>query len=82
MIYDDRCKSLTTPFKMKSSGSIIYITKLQAKCNRMGWHIGTQQITKFTNSLGTMINIISVNGQISMVKLQMEYKDFFKTGGA
>jgi hypothetical protein len=49
MIYEDGCESLTTPFEMKSSGTIIYIPELQAKSNRMGWHVGTQQITKFAN---------------------------------
>ena len=38
---------LTTFFEMKSNGTVIYITELQAKCNRMGWHTGTQQIPKF-----------------------------------
>jgi hypothetical protein len=32
--------------------------------------------------LGTMINIISEYGQISMAKLQTECKDFSKSGGA
>ena len=82
MIYEDGCESLTTPFKMKSSSTLIYITKLQAKSNRMGWHVGTQQITKFANDSGTMINIISEYGQISMAKLQTECKDFLKAGGA
>ncbi len=36
MIYKDGCESLTTPFKMKSSSTVIYITELQAKSNRMG----------------------------------------------
>jgi hypothetical protein len=70
MIYEDGCESLNTPLKMKTSGTVIYITKLQAKSNRMGWHVGTQQITKFANNLGTMINIISEYGQISMAKLR------------
>ena len=74
MMYEDGCESLTTPFKMKSSGTVIYITELQAKSNRMGWHVGTQQITKFANNSGTMINIISEYGQISMAKLQTECK--------
>jgi hypothetical protein len=69
MIHEDSCETLITPFEMKSSVTIIYITKLQAKSNRMGWHIGTQQITEFANNLGTMINIISEYGQISMAKL-------------
>jgi hypothetical protein len=49
-IYEDGCEPLTTPFEMKSSGTVICITKLQAKSNRMGWHVGTQQITKFANN--------------------------------
>ncbi len=59
MIYEDGCETLTTPFEMKSRGTVIYTTELQAKSNRMGWHVGTQQITKFANDSGTMINIIS-----------------------
>jgi len=45
MIYEDGCESLTMSFDMKSNGTVIYITELQAKCNRMGWHTGTQQIS-------------------------------------
>jgi hypothetical protein len=67
---------------MKSSGTVIYITKLEAKCNRMGWPVGTQQITKFTNDSGSMINIISEYGQISMATLQMGCEDFLKAVGA
>ena len=68
MIYEDGCESLTTLFDMKSNGTVIYITELHAKCNHMGWHTGSQQITKFPNDAGTMINIISKYGQITMSK--------------
>jgi hypothetical protein len=34
-------------FDMKSSGTVVYTTELQAKCVRMGWHMGTQQIINF-----------------------------------
>ena len=44
MIYKDGCELLTTPFKMKPSTTVIYITELQAKSNCMDWHVGTQQI--------------------------------------
>jgi hypothetical protein len=74
MIYKDGCEALTMPFKMKSSGTVIYITELQAKSNRMGWHVGTQQITKFANDLGSMINIISEYVQISMATLQTGWR--------
>ncbi len=82
MIYEDGCESLTTPFKMKSSGTVIYITELQANRNCMDWHVGTQQVTKFANNSGAMINIISEYSQISMAKLQTECEDFLKAGGA
>ena len=35
MIYEDGCESHTMPFEMKYSIIVIYITKLQAKSNRM-----------------------------------------------
>ena len=54
MIYKDGCESLTTSFDMKSNGTVIYITEFQAKCNRMGWHSGTQQIAKFPNDSGAI----------------------------
>ena len=76
MIYEDGCESLTMPFDMKSNGTVIYIMELQAKCNRMGWHSGTQQITKFQNDSGIMINIVSEYGQITMSKLQHECETF------
>ena len=58
MIYDEGCKKLTTQFDMKLSVTVVYITELQAKCVKMGWHMGTQQIIYFTNTAGSTINII------------------------
>jgi hypothetical protein len=69
MIYEDDSETLTTPFKMKSNSTVIYITELQAKCSCMGWHSGTQQITNFPNDSGTLINIVSEYDQITMTKL-------------
>ncbi len=40
-IYNEGCKKLTTEFDMKSGGTVVYTTKLQAKCIKMGWHMGT-----------------------------------------
>jgi hypothetical protein len=82
MIYEDGWESLTTPFDMKSNGTVIYITEFQAKCNRMGWHSGTQQITKFPNNAGAMINVISEYGQITTAKLQTECESFCLSNGA
>ncbi len=36
MIYNKGCEKLTTDFDMKSSGTIVYTTELQAKCVKMG----------------------------------------------
>jgi hypothetical protein len=69
-IYNEGCKKLTTEFDMKSRGTIIYTTKLQAKCVNMGWHIGTQKIINFTNAAGSTINIVHQYGPINMVTLQ------------
>jgi hypothetical protein len=81
MMYEDGCEILTTPFEMKSNSTVIYIKELQAKCNRMGWHSGTQQITKFPNDSGTSINIVSEYGQITITKLQTECKTFCLSTG-
>ncbi len=35
-IYNEGCEKLTTEFDMKSSGTVVYTTKLQAKCVKMG----------------------------------------------
>ena len=58
MVYDEGRKALTAPFDMKSNGTVVYITELQAKCIKMGWSTGAQQITHFTNAAGVVINII------------------------
>jgi hypothetical protein len=83
MIYKDGCETLTTPFEMKSNGTVIYITvtELQAKCNHRGWHSGTQQITKFPNDSGMSINIVSEYGQITMSKLQTKCETFCLSTG-
>jgi hypothetical protein len=82
LIYQEGCKALTTPFKMKSNESVIYTTELQAKSNKMGWGIGSQQITKFVNSDGNTINIIDWNDQIDTAVLQAGCKSFCKLGGS
>jgi hypothetical protein len=50
LIYNEGCEKLTTEFDMKLSGTVVYTTKLQAKCVKMGWHMGTQQIINFANA--------------------------------
>ncbi len=57
-IYNKGCNKLTTEVDMKLSGTVVYTTELQAKCNKMGWHMGTQKIINFTNAAGSTINIV------------------------
>ncbi len=82
MIYDEGCKKLTTQFDMKLSVTVVYITELQAKCVKMGWHIGTQKIINFTNAAGSTINVIHQFGQINTTTLQAQCKVFCKSTGA
>jgi hypothetical protein len=63
-IYNEGCEKLTTEFDMKLSGTVVYITELQSKCIKMGWHMGTQQIINFTNAAESTINIIHQYRQI------------------
>jgi hypothetical protein len=81
-IYNEVCKKLTTEFDMKWSGTVIYTTKLQAKCVKMGWHMGTQQIINFTNAAGSTIDIVHQYGQINTATLQAQCKVFCKSTGA
>ncbi len=57
-IYNKGCEKLTTEFDVKLSGTVFYTTELQAKCVKMGWHMGIQQIINFTNAAGSTINIV------------------------
>jgi hypothetical protein len=82
MIYNKGCEKLTTEFDMKLSGTVVYTTKLQAKCIKMGWHMGTQQIINFTNAAGLTINIVYQYGQINKATLQAQCKIFCKSTGA
>ncbi len=82
MIYHEGCKKLTTEFNMKLSGTILYTTELQAKCVKMGWHKGNQQIINFTNAARSTINIVHQYGQINMAMLQAQCKVFCKSTGA
>ncbi len=66
---------------MKASGTVIYTTELQAKCVKMGWHMGTQQIINFTNAAGSTINIVHQCRQINMVTLQTQCEVFCKNTG-
>jgi hypothetical protein len=82
MIYDEGCKKLTTEFDMKSSGTVVYTTKLQANWVKMRWHMGTQQIINFTNAAGSTINIVHQYGQIDAGMLKAQCKVFCKSTGA
>jgi hypothetical protein len=68
-IYSDGCKKLTTELDMKLSGTVVYTTKLQAKCVKTGWHMGAQQIINFTNATGSTNNIDHQYGQINTATL-------------
>jgi cell division protein FtsB len=80
-IYNEGCEKLTTEFDMKSSGTAIYTTEIQAKCVKMGWHMGTQQIINFTNAAGFTINIVNQYGQITTATLQAQCEVFCKSTG-
>ena len=84
MVYDEGCKALTTPFDMKSNGTVVFITELQAKCVKMGWSTGCQQITHFDNSATPpkRINIIDEYGQIDVPTLLTACKVFCDSAGA
>ena len=81
-IYNEGCQKLTTEFDMKLSGTVIYTTKLQAKCVKMGWHMGTQQIINFANAAGSTINIVHQYRQINTATLQAQCEVFCKSTGA
>ncbi len=81
MIYNEGCKKLTTEFDMKLSGTVVFTTELQAKCIKMGWRMGTQQIINFTNATGSTINIVYQYRQINMVMLQTQCEVFCKNTG-
>jgi hypothetical protein len=73
-IYDKSCKILTLEFDMKSNRTVIYSTELQAKCNKIGWNVGTQQIINFMNTTDSSINAIHQYGQIDAATLQTQAK--------
>jgi hypothetical protein len=80
-IYNEGWEKLTTEFDMKSSGTVVYTTELQATCVKMGWHMGTQQIINFTNAAGSTINIFHQYRQIDTATLQTQCKIFCKSTG-
>jgi hypothetical protein len=81
-IYNKGCEKLTTEFDMKSSGTIVYTTKLQTKCVKMGWLMGTQQIINFTNAAGLTINNVHQYRQIDTATLKAQCEVFCKSTGA
>jgi hypothetical protein len=81
-IYNEGCEKLTTEFDMKLSGTVVYTTELQAKCVKMGWHMGTQKIINFIYAAGSTINIVHQHGQINTTTLQVQCKVFCKSTGA
>jgi hypothetical protein len=81
-LHGEECEKLTTEFDIKSGGTVVYITELQAKCVKMGWHMGTQQIINLTNAADSIINTIHQYGQINFITLQAQCKVFCKSTGA
>jgi hypothetical protein len=82
MVYDEGRKALTTPFDMKSNGTVVYITELQAKSTKMGWSTGTQQITHFNNAAGVLVDVIEQYGQIDRATLLTRCEAFCAATGA
>jgi hypothetical protein len=82
MIYKEGYAALTSTFDIKSGSTVVYITELQAKCTKMGWLTGTQQITHFVNADGATINVINQYGQINFSLLRTKCESFCKVGGA
>jgi hypothetical protein len=78
-IYNEGCEEFATEFDMKSSGTVVYTTKLRDKCVKMGWHMGTQQIIIFTNVAGSTINIVHQYRQINTATLQTQCEVFCKS---
>jgi hypothetical protein len=81
-IYNEGWEKLTTELDMKLSGTVVYTTELQAKCVKMGWHMGTQKIINFTNAAGSTINIVHQYRQINTAMLQAQCKVFCMSTGA
>jgi hypothetical protein len=81
-IYNEGCEKLITEFNMKLSGTVVYTTELQAKCVKMGWHMGTQPIILFANPAGLTINIVHQYRQIDTAVLQAQCKVFCESTGA
>ena len=80
-VYDQGIKTLTKEFDMKPKSTVVFLQAFQQRCTKIGWSEGNKNITKFTNTSGKAINLISQYGQIGAATLKTECEQFAKPGG-
>jgi hypothetical protein len=73
-------KALTNGFVMTPDQTLVFIKAFSCRAIVMGWTKGTKQITTFTNSAVTQINLIKYYSQINKATLKTVCERFYKAG--
>jgi hypothetical protein len=81
-IYKQGCNKLTNDegFAMSPSITAAFVKTFENCCTIMGWNRGAQNVTKFTNQSGVVINIVKNHGCIDKPTLKIACKPFCHPG--
>ena len=63
-IFDAGCASLPTKYNLRQAGLVVFVRELQDRARTQGWSAGAQNITRYLNSDGVEVDIITAYGLI------------------
>ena len=81
-IFDAGCASLPTKYNLGQAGLVVFVRELQDRARTQGWSAGAQNITRYRNSDGVEIDIITAYGLIDDRTLKTATDPFVLPGGA
>ena len=81
-IFDAGCASLPSKYNLGQAGLVVFVRELQDRARTQGWSAGTQNITRYLNSDGVEIDIITAYGLIDDRTLKTATNPFVLPTGA
>jgi hypothetical protein len=81
-IFDAGCAPLPTKYNLGQAGLVVFVRELQDRARTQGWSAGAQNITRYRNSDGVEIDIITAYGLIDDRTLKTATDPFVLPGGA
>ena len=71
-IFDAGCAPLPTKYNLGQAGLVVFVRELQDRARTQGWSAGAQNITRYINTEGHEVDIISAYGLIDQQTLKTQ----------